>query len=101
MPHEIHIYLGAASITSKSNYEYPEGEKHAFLLYLKARKDSEFDYNLAEDVVINEGLTDIEFSKAGKLDKNKVNNQEKLEYYNNAIKTGSTLILYSEPIDKK
>ena|SRR3569832_612836 len=101
MPYEIHIYLGSACITPKSNYDYPDGEKHAFLLYLRAERSSQLNHKTAEDVIINEGLSDIEFSKAGKLDENKINNQEKLGYYENAIKTGSTLILYSEPMDEK
>jgi len=100
MSYEIHIYLGTACTTSKSNYNYPEGERHAFLLYLKAEESSEIDYNAAEDTAIDNGLINIEFSKAGKLDKNKLNNQEKLEYYNDAMEVGSTLIVYSEPIEK-
>lgn len=98
MPYEIHLYLGSACITEKSYHKYPVGEKHAFLLYFRAKRDSEYNLTEAEENIINHGLSEIEFSKVGKLSPEKVNNDEKREYYNNAMKTGSTLIVYADPV---
>jgi hypothetical protein len=98
MLYEIHIYLGAGCITEKYSHKYPVGERHAFLLYLKADSNSEYNLIAAEDIVISLGLNEIEFSKVGKLSPEKVNDDEKREYYHNAMKTGSTLIVYSDPI---
>jgi len=95
---EIHIYLGTAAITEKSNYNYPIGERHPFLLYLKANRESEYNHVDAEQVVSRSGLDGIQFSKVGKLDPAMVNNEEKREYYDNAMKNGSTLILYTKPV---
>ncbi|SDF50353.1 hypothetical protein SAMN05216464_11931 [Mucilaginibacter pineti] len=98
MPYEIHIYVGAADITEKYGPKYPMGERHAFLLYLRADNNSEYNLTEAEEMIIGLGLGKIEFSKVGKLSLEKVNNDEKREYYNNAMKNGSTLIVYSDPI---
>jgi len=98
MENEIHIYIGSACVGEKSNLQYPIGERHPFLLYLRADKNSEYNAIEAETVIADIGLDEIEFTKVGKLSPEKVNNDEKREYYKNAIERGATLIVYSDPI---
>lgn len=98
MESEIHLYLGSGCIEKVSNYKYPLGERHAFLLYLKADVGSEYDQANAEKAVFDLGINEIEFTKVGKLSLEKLGDSEKTEYYNNALETGSTLVLYSDPI---
>ena len=95
---EVHIYLGSGCVWEKASLQYPIGERHPFLFYLKADKNSEYSLTDAEDVITSLGLNEIEFTKVGKLSPEKVNNDEKKEYYKNAMETGSTLIVYSDPI---
>jgi hypothetical protein len=98
MNNEIHIYIGSGCIEEKSNYNYPAGERHPFLLYLKADNDSEYNPMEAESTISKLGLNEIEFTKVGKLSTEKINDDEKREHYNNTMKTGSTLIVYSDPV---
>ncbi|MBE9584666.1 hypothetical protein IM792_09435 [Mucilaginibacter sp. JRF] len=98
MHHEIHIYLGSGRIGKLSRYKFPVGEKHSFLLYLKAAINTDLDLTDAEKAVANYGLYEIEFSKFGKISPDRVNDDETRDNYNNAMATGSTLIVYSDPI---
>jgi hypothetical protein len=98
MTFEIHIYLGTACITEKSSYKYPVGEKHAFLFYLKEDENSEYNQFKAEEIITNLGFNEIEFSKVGRLSPDKVGVGDKKKHFNNAVKSGSTLVLYRDPI---
>jgi len=98
MTYEIHLYVGSVHITEKLIHRYPVGEKHAFLFYLKELENSEYEPDKAADMIAKFGYDNIEFSRAGKLDPEKLRSEEKEEYYQNALKTGSTFILYKDPI---
>jgi len=98
MNFEIHIYLGSACIAEESNHNYPTGEKHAFLFYLKEDENSEYKPSKAEDIIVDLGFNKIEFSRIGKLSPDKIGNGDKKEYYDNAIESGSTFILYKDPM---
>lgn len=98
MNFEIHLYLGSAIITEKSKHSYPIGEKHAFLFYLKQKEKSEYNPLEAEDIITKLGFSNIEFSKVGKVNSDKIGNGDKKEYYDNAVASGSTFILYEDPI---
>ncbi|MVN22665.1 hypothetical protein [Mucilaginibacter arboris] len=97
MDNEIHLFLGSACITKKSKSNYPIGERHAILFYLRQPKDSDYNTIEAKKIIRESGLNKIEFTKAGKLDFTKVNIKNK-EHYDNAIRHGSTIILYTDPI---
>jgi len=77
MNNEIHIYIGSGRIEEKSNYNYPAGERHPFLLYLKSHNDLEYNPLEAENTIVKLGLTEIEFTKVGKLSTEKINDDEK------------------------
>jgi hypothetical protein len=98
MDHEIHIYVGTACISKKSSYKYPIGEKHAFLFYLKEKDNSEYNPAKAKKLISNRGFDEIEFSRAGKVSLEKIGTGDNKEYYDNAVTTGSTFILYTDPI---
>ncbi len=98
MIYEVHIYMGTACITKRSQYKYPVGERHAFLFYLKEGENSEFNQIKAEKIIANLGLDEIEFSKAGKVSSDKIKTSQNKEYYDQAIESGSTLVLYTDPI---
>jgi hypothetical protein len=98
MDYEIHLFSGTACITEAANYKYPVGEKHAFLLFLRQFKNTEYNQFEAEQVVTSCGLNKIEFSRAGKVSQERVENSDKKEYYDSAIESGSALVLYSDPI---
>ncbi len=98
MDYEIHIYLGTACIAEESAHKYPVGEKHAILFYLKEAKDSEYNHSKAKEIVTNLGFDKVEFTKAGKLHPDKMVTDEQKRNYENAMESGSTLILYTEPI---
>lgn len=95
---EIHQYVGSACIAEESDSEYPVGEKHAFLFYLKESKDSEYNLVKAEEIIADFGFDQIEFSRMGKLNPARAVVGEMKEYYDNAIESGSTFILYEDPI---
>ena len=97
MDNEIHLFLGSGCITTESKTTYQVGDRHPILLYLKQPKNSEFDETKANKLVNESGLNQIEFSKAGVLDISKVTDKNK-EYYDSAMRVGSTLIIYSDPI---
>lgn len=98
MNFEIHIYLGSACVTEKSKHKYPIGEKHAFLLYLKQEEKSGYNPIEAEEIIAELGFNNIEFSKVGKVSPDKIGHGDKKEYYDNAIESGFTFILYKDPM---
>lgn len=98
MNFEVHLYLGSAIITEKSKHTYPIGEKHAFLFYLKQEEKSEYNPLEAEDIITELGFSNIEFSKVGKVSPDKIGDGDKNEYYDNAVESGSTFILYEDPM---
>ncbi|WP_316743849.1 hypothetical protein [Pedobacter antarcticus] len=98
MNFEIHIYLGSACISENSTRKYPLGERHAFLFYLREEEYSEYNVDKAEDRVAELGFDQIEFSRVGKLDSNRIYTEEKKEYYDNAIESGSTFIFYTDAV---
>jgi hypothetical protein len=98
MEQEVHIYSGSGCITEKSISSYPVGQRHAFLFYLKENKNSELNWEKAEDKIMDAGINDIEFSRAGKVAPEKITTDEKREIYNNTLKSGSSLILYCDPV---
>jgi len=98
MSHEIHIFLGTVCIAEESTQKYPAGEKHAILFYLKEAKDSEYNHYKAKEIITKQGFDNVEFTKAGKLHPDKMATDEQKRNYENAIESGSTLILYTEPI---
>lgn len=98
MAYEVHIYSGTACITEKSSYKYPVGEKHPILLYLREEENSEYDPIEAEQIVSNLGLDNVEFSRMGKVSHDKATISNNKEYYHNALKSGSSLVLYTDPI---
>jgi hypothetical protein len=98
MEHVIHIYLGTAVTTETCNSNYPIGEKHAFLLYLKATESSDYNVDEAELTVSDLGFTEIVFDKVGLLSPEKINTDEKKEYFDNAMNYGFTFVLYKHPI---
>lgn len=95
---EVHMYLGVACVTDKASYDYPIGEKHAFLFYLKEDKNAEYNPDRAEELISKLGFDKIEFSKAGKLDPDRVVGSDKEEYYDHAMKSGSSFVLYEDPM---
>nr|WP_294945646.1 hypothetical protein [uncultured Mucilaginibacter sp.] len=98
MAYEVHLYLGTALIGEKSNYDYAVGEKHAFLFYLRADVDADYDELEAESIIENAGLDNVEFSRVGKVSPEKAASSEKKQFIDSAIKTGSCIVLYGEPI---
>jgi hypothetical protein len=98
MNFEIHIYIGTAEIEGNSSYNYPAGEKHAILLYLMENVNSNYNQTKAEETVAKKGFRNIEFTRVGKLTPEKVLNSEQKKYYENAIRNGSTLIVYADSI---
>jgi hypothetical protein len=98
MDYEIHIYLGTACIAERSTYNYPVGEKHPILFYLREDKDSEYNDLKAKQIVTNLAFDKVEFTKVGKLSLYKLKTDEQKRNYESAIKSGSALVLYSEPV---
>jgi NADH dehydrogenase FAD-containing subunit len=96
--YEVHLYSGTACITQKSTHNYPVGEKHAILLYLRAERGSEYDERKAEKLVTGAGLTGVEFSRVGKISLERVALSENKKYFDTALKNEFSLIVYSEPI---
>jgi hypothetical protein len=98
MEYEVHAYLGTVYIGEGLSEKYTTGEKRAILFYLRADKDSEYDESKAENMIIDLGFVNIEFSKVGKVSPEKVALGSNKEYYYRAIESGSALVLYSDPI---
>ena len=45
MDNEIHLFLGSACITKKSKSNYPVGERHPILFYLRQPKEFGVQFN--------------------------------------------------------
>ena len=97
MNHEIHIFLGSACITKESIQNYPVGERHAFLFFMRVDADSEYNVAKAKKIVRDLGLNKIEFTKVGRLDPDRVTDRNQ-ELYSSAMDSGSAIVLYSDPI---
>ncbi|GAA3974497.1 hypothetical protein [Mucilaginibacter dorajii] len=98
MEYEVHAYLGTVCIGNDLSDKYTVGEKRAILFYLKADEGSSYDEIKAEDMIINLGFVNVEFSKIGKISHEKASVGSNKEYYYDAIEFGSALVLYTDPI---
>ncbi|NHA07180.1 hypothetical protein G7092_25505 [Mucilaginibacter sp. HC2] len=95
---EVHLYSGTVLITEKSKTKYLIGDKHAFLLYLRADPNAEYNQGDAEKIIFELGYDKIEFSRVGKVSPEKAAVSNNKIYYDNAIEAGASFVLYSAPI---
>lgn len=98
MAFEMHLYIGTARATDKSNSVYPIGEKHAILLFIKEDVNSEYDSIKAEEIVVSTGWDNIEFTRCGKVSEDKIAGNSNEDSYYDAVESGSSLIIYGDPI---
>ncbi|SDP29986.1 hypothetical protein SAMN05428975_1054 [Mucilaginibacter sp. OK268] len=95
---DVHLYSGTVLISEKSNTKYQIGDKHAFLLYVRADLNAEYNQGNAEEIIFDLGFEEIEFSRAGKVSPEKAAVSHNKIYYDNAVKSGASFVLYSDPI---
>jgi hypothetical protein len=93
--YEVHMFLGKGRISG--NLNYPVGEVHAFIFYLLQYKDTDYDLDNAEETINEIGMDQIEFSKMGKLDASRVNDNNRVPY-EKALEKGSSIVVYTDPI---
>jgi len=98
MDYEMHIYLGTACIAKGSPHNYPVGEKHPILFYLREYKDSEYNESKAKQIVTNLALDKVEFTRVGKLSLDRLKTDEQKRNYESAMELGSALVLYTEAV---
>jgi hypothetical protein len=93
--YEIHVFCGTA--TAKAGGKFPPGERHAFLLFLRQFRESDFDWAVAEDFMSTNGWDDPDFQQAGKVGPG--SELEGVEdMYQGALSDGGSIIIYSDPL---
>ncbi len=99
MEYEIRTFIGIASAVEGNAQNYPAGEKHAFNLFLKHPKNSEADFNTAEEIILESKWTEIELRKTAVLSKELTEKSENPfpAMYQAACQNGSALLIYSTP----
>lgn len=97
MQNEVHIFLGTAIIAEDHTSNYPIGEKHAILLFLREDIGSEYNLTRAKEIIRSCKLKMPEFTKIGRLDPNRISDKHR-DCYKEALESGSALVLYADPI---
>ena len=97
MEYEIRTFIGIACASEGNAQNYPVGEKHAFNLFLRQPKNSEADFNSAEEIISESNWVEIELRKTGILSKELTESSEKPfpAMYQAACQNGSALLIYS------
>lgn len=92
------MFTGQACITEVYTGNYPIGEKHAFILYLKTIQQSKYDWEKAIQTVENLGFDNVDITRAGMADSDKIRGSSNEEYYTDALSKGSAFVLYTDPV---
>ena len=99
MEYEIRTFIGIACANEGNVQNYPIGEKHAFNLFLRQARNSEPDFNCAEEIISESNWSEIELRKTGVISKEITEKSEEPfpAMYQSALKNGSALLIYSTP----
>ncbi len=92
---EVRLYLGIAEAKAGNSSEYPSGEKHAFVLYVAQMKNSEPDWERAEQFLVKENWCNVELQKTGVASREKQREYPFSEMYPHALQNGFALLIYS------
>jgi len=98
MSSEIHIFLAIASALEGNDFGYPEGERHAMLVFTSQEVGTDHDWENAEAIVKGNNWAEIEFTKAGTLSPDNVKGKDQVlvDCYEEALLGGSALLVYSD-----
>ncbi len=94
----VHLFLGTVTAGPKKADKFTLGNRHAFLLYLRADKNSDYDEGKAKEIIEDHGWLNVTFSKAGTADPNSVKKPDQKFYCADALEKGSALVIYDEPV---
>ena len=99
MQNEIHMFTAQATASEKNDH-YTDKSRHALLVFIRQPVGTEYDRENARKTVEDTGWENIVIGKAGKLALKPDTNDETLKHaYLDAAETGSSIVVYAEPIE--
>ena len=99
MNKEVRTFIGIAAAVKGNEQGYPNGERHAFNLFLSQEIGAEENLEKAAGAACFEGWTAVEFQRTGVLSEESVRSSGEpfISMYETALNDGSALLVYREP----
>ena len=97
---QVHIFIGSAAAGPTNRYSYPEGERHAVLIFSRQEEGTDFDWEEATGLATGRGWHDVEIKRGGIVDPGTFDDttQHLASAYEEALSEGNAMFVYSDPI---
>ncbi|WP_285578166.1 hypothetical protein [Geothrix limicola] len=97
---QVHIFIGSAAAGPTNQFSYPEGERHAVLIFALQDEGADFDWDEAKWLATGRGWHDVEIQRGGVVDPETFDNtaQHLAQAYEEALSKGNSLFVYADPI---
>jgi hypothetical protein len=96
----VHIFIGSAAAGPTNHFSFPEGERHAILMFSLQDEGIEFDWDEAVLLATGRGWRDVEIKRGGIVDPETLDESTKhlVPAYEEALSTGNSMFVYTDPL---
>ena len=97
---QVHVFIGSAAAGLTNRYSYPEGERHAVLVFSLKEDGTDFDWEEASFLASGRGWHNVVIERAGIVEPATLDDssQQLVHAYNEALTDGRSMIVYTDPI---
>jgi len=90
------MYLGKGIAQAGNEAGHEPGGKHSMLVFLASYRD-DYDWNAAEAIAAEKGWRNVEFTKAGKVTREQMQQQDRVirACFDEALGGGSSMVVYA------
>lgn len=93
---EVHIFTGIATSLDQQVTNYPVGERHSLMIFLRQSIGSDHDWDAAEALVVAASWGEVDLKRGGTLTTEDTLGDFQ-EMYDTALSNGGAIVVYSEP----
>ena len=97
---DVMVFLGEAQASANNAFDYPEGERHPIVAFLRQDRDSTPNFDLAQRELSARGWQNVSLKQAALFDKERLNSVHPHAgaSFEDALRDGFAAIAFSEPI---
>jgi hypothetical protein len=100
---DVMLFLGEAVTLAENSLHYPAGQRHAAIVFLRQESGSAPDWSRAVAELEGRGWFDVNLSEASPVSVETLDSvhPHAAASYEDALKNGFAVIIFSEPIDRQ
>jgi len=97
---QVHIFIGSAAAGAINRFSFPEGERHAVLIFSLQEDGADFDWDEAKSLATGRGWHEVEIKRGGIVDPATFDEstQHLVKAYEEALSEGNSMFIYTDPI---